>query len=161
MESSKSVPPTSQPPTRPSILRPAASPPLMRPSILRPAASPRPRLPHRHLHLPPLSTRKPPPTPRSPPPIACVSGEELPDWLRFSPSSSKDGSPTPGRLSSILTVNSFVEVIRLKGKAPLVGSSSATGRAPLISIVLVRAVASQCRPPSHTSVTGGFMAVAR
>jgi hypothetical protein len=54
-----------------------------------------------------------------------TASEELQDWLRFSPSSSKGGSSACGRAS-------FVDVIQRtgKGKAPAEGSSSRSSRDP-------------------------------
>jgi hypothetical protein len=47
------------------------------------------------------------------------AGEELPNWLLFSPSSSEGRSPATGHLVGASPSSSFVDVVRDKGKAPL------------------------------------------
>jgi hypothetical protein len=46
-------------------------------------------------------------------------GDELPDWLAFTQSSSEGRSPTPGCFSSIPLSVSFVNVVCNKGKVPM------------------------------------------
>jgi hypothetical protein len=62
-------------------------------------------------------------------------GEEVPDWLLFSPSSLEGRSPPFGRLSTGSPVASYAEVVHSKGKAPIEPSGSSVlmdkGKAPM------------------------------
>jgi hypothetical protein len=71
-----------------------------------------------------------PPAPLLNPNTAPFSPSSTSEWLRFSPSSSEGSPSTPGRVSSICPVSSFVDVVRSKGKAPVEALGSGSGRSP-------------------------------
>jgi hypothetical protein len=101
----------------------STSPP---PHLALPAPSPSLPAPSSRLEqLPPLLT--PPPPPLNPDAalfsLSSASrravGEDLPDWLLFSPSSSEDLSSGPHGGRSASPVSSYADAVRRKGKAPM------------------------------------------
>jgi hypothetical protein len=84
-------------------------------------------------------------------PLRRASGEELPDWLLFSPSFFETRSPAPGRFSSVSSVCSFVDVARGhdKGKTlVLEGGSGSAGSSPVKGKASVKgASSSRSSPP--------------
>jgi hypothetical protein len=85
-------------------------------------------------HPPPQSLQEAPPLlpePLSFSPSAThrsTTSEELPEWLRFSPSSSKERSSGYGRVLGPSLGASFIDVVRNKGKVPTEASSSRSSR---------------------------------
>jgi hypothetical protein len=76
-----------------------------------------------------------------------MTGEDLPDWLLFSPSSSEGRSLEHGHPPRASLATSFADVIHWKGKAPMVELEPSSGHS---------------LPRQHPdSVSSGFMADAR
>jgi hypothetical protein len=122
------------------------------------AARPTPGAPRPSSPAPSRSTASPPSTPsrslslpqppRAPPQVKICKKkkEDLPDWLRFSPSSSEDWSSARGRNIRSSSGASFAVVVQNKGKPPLDASVSGSGRRS---------------PTPPAAPDGGFMADAR
>jgi hypothetical protein len=121
-------------------------------ALAAPPASP----PTRQPPLPP-NPNAAPFSPSSTPRLA--EGEDLPDYLLFNPSSSKGLSSGPRGGWSASPVSSFTDVVKHKGKAPMVafGSGSSPGRSQVMS-GSIGCPALPCPPPPLEAAWGGFMA---
>jgi hypothetical protein len=109
-------------------------------------------------------------TPFSPSPSPSrTAGEELPEWLLFSPSSFDGRSPASGRLSDSSLALSFTEVVAGKGKSsvatPGLDLGRSKGKEPMGGSSSSGLQGGHGRPsPAESGVagrSGGFMADAR
>jgi hypothetical protein len=92
-----------------------------------------------------------------------ASGEELSEWLLFSPSFSEGRSPPSSCLPCSTLSPSFTDIVKGKGKAPMDPSRSradrSKGKAPaLVASQMQTEEPSHCLSSQVGQVMGGFMA---